>query len=110
MTGKREYDKAPPEMHDTVRRAILAVLREEGPLSARDISQAVGIPEKEVAGHLDHLRKTLAAEGERLAVTPPECRKCGFVFAKRERLTRPGRCPVCKGESLDPPLFGVGPG
>lgn len=109
MTTKRDHDAAPPEMQDTVRHAILAALREEGPLSARGISQAVGISEKEVAGHLGHLRKTLAAEGDRLVVAPPACRKCGFVFAKRERLTKPGRCPVCKGEAIRPPAYSIEP-
>jgi predicted Zn-ribbon and HTH transcriptional regulator len=107
MTAKRDHDASPPGMHDTVRHAILAALREEGPLSAREISQAVGISEKEVADHLGHLRKTLAAEGGRLLMTPPECRKCGFVFAKRERLTKPGRCPVCKGEAIRPPAYAL---
>ncbi len=96
----------PAAMHDTVRRAIVAAL-ERGECSARDLSSAVGIPEKEVYGHLEHIRKTMSTAGRHLAISPAECRKCGFVFSKRERLTKPGRCPVCRGESIHEPLFSI---
>jgi len=98
--------RSPAEAHDTVRRLITTELA-EGPLSARDISGLVGIPEKEVAGHLEHIRQTLHRTGGRLIVQPAECSKCGFVFDKRERLTRPSRCPVCRSESLHAPLFSL---
>lgn len=80
---------------------------EEGSFSAREISGRVHISEKEVYGHLEHIHKTLAREGRELVVTPAECTQCGFVFRKRERLTKPGRCPVCRGESILEPLFEV---
>ncbi len=95
-----------PAMHDTVRQEITAALS-ESPCSARDLSALVSIPEREVAGHLEHIRKTLASAGKHLLMIPAECKKCGFVFAKREKLTRPGKCPVCKGESIREPLFSV---
>ncbi len=96
----------PRERPETVRRRIL-VLISERPRSARDISADVRIPEKEVCGHLDHLRKSLHREGRRIAVTPAECLACGFVFRKRERLGKPGRCPVCRGEAVSEPLYFV---
>ena len=103
----RDGPRPPAEAHDTVRKQIITEL-EQGPLSARDISGLVGIPEKEVAGHLEHIRQTLHRTGGRLVIQPAECAKCGFVFDKRERLTRPSRCPVCKSESLHAPQFSVG--
>jgi hypothetical protein len=101
----------PPEESGTIRRRIRALLL-EGPRTALEISSAVRRPEKEVASHLEHLRKSLHSEGHRLVQRPAECRGCGFVFRKRERLTAPGRCPVCKGESISDPSFLVtgGPG
>ena len=103
MTGPRRPSE-PPEREETARRKILALLS-GGPLSARQISTRAGIPEKEVYAHLPHLEKTVSSRGKRLAVIPAECRKCGFAFRKRERLTRPGRCPVCRGESISETLF-----
>ena len=96
----------PMEMHDTVRREITAAL-EQGERSARDFSREVGISEKEVYSHLEHIRKSMSAAGRHLAVTPAECRKCGFVFSKRERLKKPGKCPACRGESIHEPLFSI---
>lgn len=103
---KKDGPRSPVEAHETVRRLIMAEL-EQCPLSARDISGLVGIPEKEVAGHLEHIRQSLHRTGGRLVVQPAECSKCGFVFDKRERLTRPSRCPVCRGESIHAPLFSL---
>jgi len=38
-----------------------------------------------------------------LMIVPAECKKCGFVFAKRDKFRKPGKCPVCKGESIQEP-------
>lgn len=103
---KRDSSRPPAEALDTVRHLIITEIT-QGPLSARDISGLVGIPEKEVAGHLEHIRQSLQRTGSRLIVQPAECAKCGFVFDKRKRLTRPSRCPVCKSESLHAPQFSI---
>jgi len=101
-----DVPRPPTEAHDTVRHLIMTEL-EVGPLSAHDLSGLLGIPEKEVAGHLKHIRQSLHRSGRSLLVQPAECAKCGFVFGKRERLTRPSRCPLCKSESLHAPLFSL---
>lgn len=103
MTRPRK-PATPPEESGTVRQQMRALL-EEGPLTALEISSAIRRPEKEIAGHLEHLRKSLHSEGRRLVQVPAECRGCGFVFRKRERLQAPGRCPVCRGESISDPSF-----
>jgi hypothetical protein len=79
----------------------------EGSISAAEISTAVGLPEKEVSSHLEHIRRSLHATGAVLEIEPAECRHCGFVFAKRERMTSPGRCPVCRNEAISDPLFSI---
>ncbi len=104
MKKNRKEADTPQEMHDTVRHRLIAVL-EQGQCSAKDLSASVGIAERDVYDGLDHIRKTLASSGRRLVVTPAECKKCGFVFSKRERMTRPGKCPVCRSESIHDPLF-----
>lgn len=103
---KAKPPTVPPSRLATIRRQIADLLAGE-PLSAREISVVVGIPEKTVRGHLEHLRRTLHPHGLRLQVVPASCRKCGFVFAKRERLQRPGRCPACREQSISEPLFAI---
>ncbi len=94
----------PRERLETARRRILALISER-PRSAKEISADVRIPEKEVEEHLDHLHRSLRREGRRVAVTPAECLACGFVFRTRGRFAKPGRCPVCRGESLSEPFY-----
>ena len=96
----------PREEHATVRQAITTLL-ERHTLSAREISAAVHIPEKEVLNHLEHIRVATHMGGHHLLVTPAVCKKCGFAFRKRERLSRPGKCPVCRGEQIAEPLYGM---
>ena len=62
--------------------------------SARDISQALSIQEKDIYGHLTHIDRSLDAKGKKLAILPARCLSCGFVFNTRKRFARPGRCPV----------------
>ncbi len=94
------------ERFDTVRHEIMNVLR-GAVLTAKDISSEVGVGEKEVYEHLEHIQKSLGGIHGLLAVTPAECRKCGFVFKKRERLRKPGKCPVCHWEAIKPPAFSI---
>ena len=91
-------------------RSQIRTLLEEGPHTAKEISSAVHRPEKEVEDHLEHLRKSLRSEGRQLDQVPAECRECGFVFRKRDRLKAPSRCPVCKGEAISDPSFLVAGG
>jgi predicted Zn-ribbon and HTH transcriptional regulator len=93
---------------ETLRRAISELLLDQ-PLSAREISGQAHIMEKDVYGHLEHIRLSLHAGSSHLEVTPAECRSCGFIFAKRERLAAPGRCPICRAETIFEPLFAIRP-
>jgi predicted Zn-ribbon and HTH transcriptional regulator len=97
-----------PERRTTIRDAIRRVLA-EGFATTREISGRVGITEKDVAGHLEHLARSLKASGERLEIEPAHCLACGFVFKDRARLTTPSRCPRCKDEGIVPPRFHAKP-
>lgn len=90
----------------TVREALHAALR-EGPASAKELSGVVGISEKDVADHLEHLSRSLKRGKERLVVIPARCLACGHVFADRAKLTRPGSCPDCRATRIEPPRFAI---
>lgn len=106
MARRGPEPPAPAERHATVRAALEAELR-KGPASARDLSTAVGIREKDVADHLAHVERSARARGERLVVQPAACGDCGFQFEGRTRLTKPGACPECRSTRIDPPLFSL---
>ena len=106
MKKKIRKPMVPRTAQETTRHAIMALLG-EGPVSAKDISVAIHLPEKEVCSHLEHIRHSLHSTGAVLEIAPAKCRSCGFVFAKRERLTPPGKCPVCRNEAINDPLFSI---
>ena len=77
---------------ETIRQQMIALLSDRE-MSARQISQSIGIREKEVYEHLPHIARSLAAQDKKLIIEPAECLTCGYVFKDRQRFTRPGRCP-----------------
>jgi len=83
----------------TIRQQIINLLGADK-LSVRDLSQAVSIPEKEVMAHLSHIERSVRSHGKKLVETPYRCLSCGFVFDKRTRFTKPGRCPSCKNSHI----------
>jgi predicted Zn-ribbon and HTH transcriptional regulator len=94
----------PKPRTETVRAALLRALV-DGPQSALELSRRVGVRDKDVAEHIEHIARSLRAQGRELGMEPAECLDCGYVFKKRERKTRPGACPACKGTHLAPPRF-----
>lgn len=79
-------------------------------LTSKEISGAVGIREKDVLEHLEHIARSFhkgKQGGREFVVEPSECLDCGFVFRKRERLRTPSRCPVCKSEGITETRFGI---
>ena len=96
----------PQERHETIRKKIMDILIGNS-FSAKDLSGQVGISMREVFDHLEHIQKSVSRGDYHLVITPAECKKCGFVFRKRERLKKPGKCPVCRGESIQEPLFSL---
>ena len=96
-----------PSMHfKTARQAMFEELL-KGMKTVRELSQAIGISEKEVIENLTHVEKSAVQRGYKFIIKPSECLKCGFVFQRRERLRKPGRCPKCKGELLTSPGFEI---
>jgi predicted Zn-ribbon and HTH transcriptional regulator len=87
----------------TTRQALKELLLEES-LSSLELSQRLSLPEKEILDHLEHIARA-PGEGLRFYLLPAVCKRCGFSFKKRERLTIPSRCPRCRGESISRPRF-----
>jgi transcriptional regulator len=107
MKPKVKQPPVPKDRSETIRHELAACLNETE-LTAKELSGRVGIPEREVYGHLEHIRRSLSRDRSlSFNIIPAACVKCGFIFSKRDRLTSPGRCPVCKSESIDNPVFSI---
>jgi predicted Zn-ribbon and HTH transcriptional regulator len=98
------------ESHDennrTVRRR-LAELLSLGDWDVRALSQEMRLREKEIVEHLPHVAKTVKAAGRRFVIVPAECLGCGFLFENRVKYAKPGRCPKCKRDRIQSPMFRV---
>ena len=89
----------------TVRESLLEALREE-PCTARDLSRRVGIPERDVKGHLEHIERSLRRRSETLHVESARCLECDFS-PTRHPFSRPAHCPRCRSRRLTLPRFRV---
>lgn len=106
MKKKSKKPFIPIERRETVRQEIISALQGQT-LSSKEISARVKASEKEVYEHLEHIQRTINKTEHTLIITPAECRKCGFVFRKRDRLKKLGKCPVCHSEFIQEPLFSI---
>ena len=91
---------------ETIRQRIIMLL-EESPMTARELSQAIGIREREVYEHLAHVARSVTPQRKKLTVQPFRCLECGYAFYDRKRLTRPSRCPRCRQSRIQEAVYGV---
>lgn len=77
------------------------------PRSLSDLAAQFGVKRKDVEDALPHVLRSARTAGVPLVVVPARCKQCDFTFGET-KLTRPSRCPQCKGSSLHEPLIGRG--
>ena len=90
----------------TARQRMMLLLGEME-MTAIDLSQELGMSEKEVYDHLPHVARSAGSRGKRLVIMPAQCLKCGYVFRERRRFTPPGRCPRCRETHLQRPAYRI---
>jgi transcriptional regulator len=91
----------------TFRRQLIDLLS-EAPRSASSIAREMGLRRDDVEEDLRHALRSAVAAGQRIEVIPARCKDCRFVFGE-DRLTKPGRCPSCKGSRLFEPQIRIRP-
>ena len=89
----------------TIRQRMIRLLEQET-MTARELSKALRISEKEVVAHLDHAAKSVQPP-KRLIIEASTCQQCGFVFRNRRRFSSPSRCPECRHEGITRPEFSI---
>jgi len=87
----------------TLRRQLIDLLSAT-PRSVSSIAREMGLRRNDAEDDLRHALRSAAAAGHRVEVIPARCKDCGFVFGE-DRLSKPSRCPSCKGSRLfEPPI------
>lgn len=90
----------------TIRQQIIEFLSNQE-MGGRELSQSVGIREKEVYEHLSHIARSVNARRKKLIIIPSRCLECGYIFEDRKRFSPPSRCPRCKSEHIQDPTYRV---
>lgn len=103
------HERSPGPRGQSVREALRTALMVDEALTLTELSAEVRVTEHDLPGHLEHLGKSLKRDKLRLETFPARCLGCGFLFEKRARFTRPGKCPACRGRRISQPRFRVVP-
>ena len=87
----------------TLRRQLIELLSHE-PRSASSLARELGMRRGDVDEELRHAVRSAVVAGHQIEVIPARCKDCGFMFGD-DRLSKPGRCPSCRGSRLFEPLL-----
>lgn len=75
------------------------------PTSLQNIANFYKTDLKDILEDVEHIRESI--KPKKLKMVPPYCKKCGFVFKERNRIKTPSKCPKCKSEWIEAPLFRI---
>jgi predicted Zn-ribbon and HTH transcriptional regulator len=87
----------------TLRRYLIDLLSAE-PRSVSSLARELGMARGDVEEDLRHAIRSAQAQGHQVEVIPARCKSCDFVFGE-EKLSKPSRCPACKGTRLFEPML-----
>ena len=82
----------------TVRREIAQILS-TGPRSVSSLARVLGLDRRDAEDDLRHAIRSARASGHRVVVEPARCKQCGFFFGD-DKLSKPGKCPSCRGTRI----------
>jgi len=88
----------------TLRRQLRDVL--VTPRTVSSLARELGLTRGDVEQDLEHAIRSARAAGDDVQIEPARCKQCGFIF-ERERLSKPGKCPACRGTRIYEPLVSI---
>ena len=87
------------------RRQLIDLLAHEC-RSASWLARELGMTRGDVEDHLRHALRSARAAGHDIEIVPARCKSCDFVFSE-DKLSKPGRCPACRGSRLYEPMIRI---
>jgi predicted Zn-ribbon and HTH transcriptional regulator len=76
------------------------------PMTASALARELGLKRRDIEGDIRHVVRSARAAGHRVVIEPARCKDCGFTFSE-EKLSKPGRCPECRGSRLFEPVIRI---
>ena len=70
------------------------------------LARELGMRRGDVEEDLRHAIVSARAAGESVVIEPAKCKACGFLF-DADRLSKPGKCPACRGTRIFEPLVSM---
>jgi four helix bundle protein len=89
----------------TFRRNLLDLLSHDA-RSVSWLARELGMKRGDVEEDLRHALRSARTAGHQIEVVPARCKACDFIFGT-DKLTKPGRCPECKGTRLFEPMIRI---
>lgn len=71
-----------------------------------DLRHELAVTVSTLEDDLNHIQRSVKANGERLRVRSAICADCGFALSSKA-LHPPGRCPNCRSGRLDGPWLRI---
>jgi four helix bundle protein len=108
-TGRHRCAPHAPRDNPAVafRKHLIELLSDE-PRSVSSLARQLGMTRGDVEEDLRHALRSARAAGHDIEVIPARCKACDFVFGT-DKLTKPGRCPSCKGSRVFEPMIRIAP-
>jgi transcriptional regulator len=78
------------------------------PMTVTEIAKVVDEPPSRIVDDLQHLLKSLKHMDYKAVIEPARCRACGFEFST-EKLSKPSKCPECRGTWIYEPRIEIQP-
>lgn len=92
----------------TLRRDLWNLLSVQ-PRSASSLARELGLRKSDIDEDLRHVIRSARAAGHFIMVEPARCRSCGFTFSE-DKLSKPSKCPMCRGTRLYEAQIRIKPG
>lgn len=89
----------------TLRKDLRRLLSDH-PRSVSALAHELGLKRGDIEDDLRHAIRSARAAGYRVEVVPARCRSCGFTFDE-QKLSKPSKCPECRGTRLYEPQIGI---
>ena len=70
------------------------------------LARELGMRRADVEEDLRHAIVSARAAGESVVIEPAKCKACGFLF-DTDRMSKPGKCPACRGTRIFEPLVSI---
>lgn len=93
-------------MIETRRRELVEVLGKDKK-TVKQLADLFRVEPKFILEDLKHISISLKNVHKKLKEQFPLCNICGYEFRKREKLSRPSKCPKCRSEDITEPVFWI---